>query len=165
MPGMRITLRRRPVVRVRRRDGLGSRHAMSAMVIGRAWSPMPLVAGRSLGAVRLVTRVVRTGTASGRRNRGVGGMGVRAGRPLAVRSVRPVAGMHVARPAGRRVSGMGIGSGRLRPPLRRRSRLLGRAVAAGKGGGDEEEGWNPLHDSAPSSGRTLTTRIIPACMW
>ena len=88
-----------------------------------------------------------------------------ARRRLTLRSARPVAGMRVARPAGRPVSGMGMGSGLLRPPLRRRSRLLRAAIAAGKGGRDEEEGCNPLHHSAPSSGRTLTTRIIPACMW
>ena len=57
MVGVRITLRRRSVVRVRRRDGLGSRHAMAAMALDRASSGVRLVAGRSLAAVRLVTGV------------------------------------------------------------------------------------------------------------
>jgi hypothetical protein len=42
------------------------------------------------------------------------------------------------------------------------ARMLGKG---GRRGAERQEEGQPLHAAAPSIGRTVTTRIMPACMW
>ena len=152
-------------------DGLGGPRRMSCVRVCRRGSDLcrrRIVSGVRVGRLVVGHRLLR---------RGVSGVGITRG--LLRRRFR--LGHHVSRVRIRRtgcrrrlagrhgVTGVGIcRGGPVLLLLGLRGRLAVALVLGKRGCRDrrrQHEHQNALHAGSPSIGRTLTTRIMPACMW